>query len=105
MLASQNTFTVYAGESPPEGVFDFACPLLSLPLVLNTAAATIPKAVPYIYDPVGTCLKSGGRFSCGMILIMPGGLVSCGPEAPLIKVIGLVPFLLHYLAKFSTWLR
>jgi hypothetical protein len=47
------------GEPPP--VFDFHCPLLSLPLMLGTnSLADIPASVPYIQpDPAGARLWAG----------------------------------------------
>lgn len=35
-------------EMPPIDGFDFACPLLSLPLAFGTLVSTIPAAVPYV---------------------------------------------------------
>lgn len=41
-------FTLYTGTDLPPENFDFACPLLSLPLIFSTEAATIPQCGSYI---------------------------------------------------------
>ena len=40
--------TVYCGKKIPPGVYDYACPLLSLPSILQTTIETIPQRIPYI---------------------------------------------------------
>ncbi len=40
--------SVYCGKEIPPGVYDYACPLLSLPGILQTTIDTIPQRVPYI---------------------------------------------------------
>ncbi|MGL5271812.1 MAG: tetratricopeptide repeat protein [Selenomonadaceae bacterium] len=40
--------SVYCGKEIPPGVFDYACPLLSLPAIMQTTIDTIPQRVPYI---------------------------------------------------------
>ena len=42
---------VVRGERLPD--FDLHCPLLSLPHVLGTTLATIPRATPYLFAPAG----------------------------------------------------
>jgi tetratricopeptide (TPR) repeat protein len=42
-------FLVCSPEHLPEQQFDFACPLLSLPLVFNTVTGTIPQHIPYLH--------------------------------------------------------
>jgi len=39
--------TVYTGDCPPQGQFDFACSFLSLPVLFNTTSETIPQTLPY----------------------------------------------------------
>lgn len=39
---------VSAGEGPPEEKYDYACSLLSLPVIFNTGNETIPPPVPYL---------------------------------------------------------
>ncbi|WP_169717865.1 hypothetical protein SPSIL_013410 [Sporomusa silvacetica DSM 10669] len=41
-------FSLYEGTDSPPEIFDFACPLLSLPLIFSTDAATIPQYSSYI---------------------------------------------------------
>ena len=40
--------SVYCGKEIPPGDYDYACPLLSLPSILQTTMDTIPQRVPYI---------------------------------------------------------
>lgn len=48
LATSQPQFTIHTGTTPPSEHYDFACPLLSLPLVLQPAPETLAQAVPYI---------------------------------------------------------
>lgn len=49
---TDGAFVVRTGESIPldQYNFDFACPLMSLPYVFQTSAATIPQCIPYIHS-------------------------------------------------------
>lgn len=57
LASSYPTLTVYSGESIPPGCYDFACPLPSLPMILNTLATSIPQNVPYMKPDCGLVTK------------------------------------------------
>lgn len=48
LVDGNNAFSVSARDTIPPGEYDFACPLLSLPLVFGTSHETIPQAIPYL---------------------------------------------------------
>ncbi len=49
LLSGQSgTFITHRGDELPSDSFDYACPLLSLPLIYQTLQQTFPKQVPYI---------------------------------------------------------
>jgi len=43
----------YSGEVLPEGAYDYACSIMSLPSLYDTRAETIPCDIPYLQTPIG----------------------------------------------------
>ncbi|SDF03164.1 tetratricopeptide repeat protein [Sporomusa acidovorans] len=46
LAAAYPDLPVYAGDCPPRGQYDYACSLISLPVVFNTCTKTVPRPVP-----------------------------------------------------------
>ena len=57
------TSVIAAGEPLP--AFDLCCPLLSLPLALDTQLATIPSAAPYLQAPPDQLARWNAEFPSG----------------------------------------
>jgi Flp pilus assembly protein TadD len=59
LAACETNFIVRSGDNIPlsEYNFDFACPLLSLPLMFNTSRETIPHKIPYIFPQQNIAAK------------------------------------------------
>ncbi len=51
LLANSFSLRVEGGNRVPEGNYDVACALMSLPYWLHTTEATIPAQVPYLFAP------------------------------------------------------
>lgn len=48
LMTAYPNLKVYAGECLPQEQYDYVCSFISLPVIFNTCAETIPQTLPYI---------------------------------------------------------